>query len=145
MSLVGEATITRIVVNKPKLIWDQFHDQVGCSSLEFDLYVNGADEVYAIELDHVRPYCDRIPLVQISQLLNENLTPPQSYLTLEKNKSWAKAVSLAAYLHGCFKSTLSFAVDAANFANQPKRLLPISDLVPPPVQTEFRAIMQDRL
>jgi predicted transcriptional regulator len=140
-SLVGEATITRIVANKPEVIWNQFHDHVGCSRLEFDLYVKGADEVYAIELDDVRPYRDRFPLVQISQLLNENLTPPQSYLTLEKNKSWAKAVSLAAYLHGCFKSTLSFAVDAANFANRPKPLPLTSILAPSPVQTEFRVFM----
>jgi len=139
MSLVGEATITKIVVNKPELIWDQFYDQVGCSRLEFDFYVKGADEVYAIELDHVRPYRDRFPLVQISQLLNENLTPPQSYLTLEKNKSWAKAVSLAAYLHGCFKSTLSFAVDAGSFVDRSKRLVPISESVPYSVQAEFRA------
>jgi len=138
-SLVGEATITRIVVNKPHLIWDQFHDRVGCSRLEFDLYVKGADEVYAIELDDVRPYRDRFPLIQISQLLNESLTPPQSYVTLENNKSWAKAVSLAAYLHGCFKSTSSFAFDAANFAIRPKLLPPTSVPVPVPVQTEFKA------
>jgi hypothetical protein len=35
-------------------------------------------------------------------------------MTLEKNKPWAKAVSLAAYLHGCFKSTMSLALDVSS-------------------------------
>jgi len=113
MSLVGEARISGVVVDKSEAIWNRFHDKVGCSRAEFDSYVAGSDEIYAIELDEVRPYRDCFPLVQISQLIKESLTPPQSYLTLEKNRPWAKAISLAAYLHGCFKSTLSFALEAS--------------------------------
>jgi predicted transcriptional regulator len=112
MSLVGEARIAGIVSKKPEIIWERFHDQIGCSRAEFDAYAAGANELYAIELDEVRPYRDRFPLSQITHLLNEKVIAPQSYLTLEKNRPWAKAVSLAAYLHGCFKSTLSFAIDA---------------------------------
>jgi predicted transcriptional regulator len=113
MSLVGEARICGVVANKPEAIWGRFHDQVGCSRAEFDAYVSGCAEIYAIELDDIRPYRDRFPLQQIAHLLNEKISPPQSYVTLEKNRPWAKAVSLAAYLHGCFKSTLSFAIDAS--------------------------------
>ena len=111
MSLMGEARIAGIVANKPEVIWERFQTQIGCSREEFDAYAAGTDELYAIELDDVHPYRDRLPLIQISQWVNESLTPPQSYFTLEKNKPWAKAVSLAAYLHGCFKSTMSLALD----------------------------------
>lgn len=114
MGLMGEARIAGVVMNKPELIWERFHDQIGCSRAEFDAYVTDADEIYAIELDEVQPYRERFPLGQISHLIKEHLTPPQSYMTLEKNKPWAKAVSLAAYLHGCFKSTMSLALDVGS-------------------------------
>ncbi len=117
MSLMGEARIAGVIANKPEVIWERFQDQIGCSREEFDAYATGTDELYAIELDDVRPYRERLPLVQISHWVNEDLTPPQSYFTLEKNKPWAKAVSLAAYLHGCFKSTMSFALDIGSHRN----------------------------
>lgn len=118
MSLIGEARIAGVVTNKPGVIWERFHNQVGCSRAEFDAYAAGADELYAIELDDVRPYRNGLSLIQMSHLVKEHLTPPQSYMTLEKNKPWAKAVSLAAYLHGCFKSTMSLALDVGSLGNR---------------------------
>jgi len=115
MSLVGEARIVGVVSKRPEEIWQDFHEQISCSRPEFDAYAAGANELYAIKLDDVRPYRERLPLVQISHLIKEQLTPPQSYLTLEKNKPWAKAVSIAAYLHSCVKSTVSLALDAGSF------------------------------
>ena len=120
MGLMGEARIAGVVANTPELIWDRFHDQIGCTRAEFDTYVIGTDQVYAIELDEVRPYRDRFPLGHISHLIKEHLTPPQSYMTLENNKPWAKAVSLAAYLHGCFKSTMSLALDVGSMTRKTK-------------------------
>jgi predicted transcriptional regulator len=117
MSLMGEARIAGVAMNTPEIIWERFHDQIGCSRAEFDAYVNGTNEIYAIELDEVRQYRDRFPLAHISHLINEQLTPPQSYLTLEKNRPWAKAVSIAAYIHGCFKSTMSLALDVGSLAH----------------------------
>jgi len=114
MSLVGEARIARVVAKRPELIWEDFHEQIDCSRTEFDAYAAGTEELYAIELEDVRRYRDWIPLVQISHLIKEHLTPPQSYMTLEKNKPWAKAVSIAAYLHSCLKSTFSFALDVGS-------------------------------
>jgi len=111
MSLVGEARISGVIINKPEVIWDRFHSQIGCSRQEFDAYSRGVDEIYAIELDEIQPYKARLPLVQFSYLLGENLVPPQSYFTLEKNRPWARAVSIAAYLHSCVKSTVSLALD----------------------------------
>jgi predicted transcriptional regulator len=126
MSMVGEARICRIVVKKPELIWDEFQDVIGCDRVEFDAYSAGAEELYAIELEDVRPYRERVPLVQLEHLLDEDLTPPQSYVTLEKNRPWAKAVSITAYLHGCFKSTMSFGIDVTSFARA-RRAVPAAE------------------
>jgi hypothetical protein len=52
-------------------------------------------------------------------------------MTLEKNKPWAKAVSLAAYLHGCFRSTMSLALDVGSFGEK-RNVLP--ETVPPPAR-----------
>lgn len=131
MSLMGEARIAGVVANKPEVIWERFHDQIGCTREEFNAYAAGTEELYAIELDDVRPYRDRLSLVQISRWVNESLAPPQSYFTLEKNKPWAKAVSLAAYLHGCFKSTMSLAFDGKLQRN--KCVIPAD---PPPRMTQ---------
>lgn len=118
MSLLGEARIAGVVRNKPEIIWERFHNEIGCSRTEFDEYASGANELFAIELDDVKQYRSRIPLMQMSHLLNEELTPPQSYMTLENGKPWAKAISLAAYIHGCLKSTVSLAMDIASFSEK---------------------------
>jgi predicted transcriptional regulator/N-acetylglutamate synthase-like GNAT family acetyltransferase len=131
MGLIGEARIAGVVAGKPDVIWERFHEQVGCSRAEFNTYATGTDELYAIELDDVRPYRNGLSLVQMSHLVKEHLTPPQSYMTLEKNKPWAKAVSLAAYLHGCFRSTLSLALDVGSLGEK-RNVSP--ETVPPPVR-----------
>jgi predicted transcriptional regulator len=135
MSLVGEARIAGIAVNTPEVIWEKFHQKLGCTRAEFEEYSAGAEELYAIQLEDIRPYTDRFPLTHMSSLVKEDLTPPQSYFSLEKNRPWAKAISLAAYLHGCFKSTLSFALEFAS--NRQRRTKnPFAD--PRPKQKEFR-------
>ncbi len=111
MSLMGEARISRVVADHPNAIWSLYHERTGCSRAEFELYAENADILYAIELDEVKPYREWLPLVQMEKLVENALVPPQSYLTLEKNKPWAKAVSIAAYLHGCLRSTINLAVD----------------------------------
>lgn len=118
MSLMGEARIAGVVRNKPEVIWERFHDQIGCSRAEFDNYAAGTDELYAIELDDIKRYRNRLPLTDMSHLLNQNLTPPQSYMTLERGKPWAKAISLAAYIRGCLKSTVSIALDIGSSSDK---------------------------
>jgi len=134
MSLIGEARIAGVIANKPEIIWERFHDQVGCSRIEFNAYAAGTDELYAIELDEVRPYRDRLPITHMSHLIKEHLTPPQSYMTLEKNKPWAKAVSLAAYLHGCFRSTMALALDVGSLAGN--RTIPNNPVAEAPRLTQ---------
>jgi predicted transcriptional regulator len=140
MSLVGEARIAGIVLDKPEVIWERFQSEVGCSRAEFDVYTRGAQGVYAIEMDDIMPYRDRVPLAQISYLLNEDLTPPQSYVTLEKNRPWARAISLAACLHGCFKSTLSFCVDRGAFRGSSRAVNTPPPVAQRQVQMEFSAM-----
>jgi len=102
-SLVGEATIKRVHSGDRDEIWERFHKFMGCTRVQFDEYTKGTAEIFAIELDDVQPYRERLPLVQASHWIDEELVPPQSYLTLERNRAWSAAVSLAAYLHGCFR------------------------------------------
>lgn len=115
MSLVGEARISGITRNTPEAIWQKYHQHISCSRREFDVYAGDAMELFAIELDHAEPYRNSVPVVQLSAMVQERLRAPQSYCTLERNKPWAKAVSIAAYLGGSFKSTISFAKHVAPF------------------------------
>ena len=103
MQMMGQARVSRIVFKAPELIWMEFKDEIGCSREEFDNYTAGADEIYALELDDVTPF--RVPVSRgdAAALLQDRLVPPQSYCTLEKNKPWAKALSLASFLQGAFR------------------------------------------
>ena len=100
MSLIGQARIAGVARNKPDVIWSRFHEQIGCSRKEFDDYAAGAHEVFAIELDDIESFQNQMPLSEMCRFANQKLFPPQSYCTLEKNKGWAKAVSIATYLRG---------------------------------------------
>jgi predicted transcriptional regulator len=101
--LVGQATVSRVVCKAPELIWTEFENEIGCSRKEFDQYTAGTDEIYAIELSDVTPFRVPVSRCDASELLQDRLVPPQSYCTLEKNRPWAKAISLAALLQGAFK------------------------------------------
>ncbi len=104
-ALVGEAMIDRVVVGEPERIWAEFNSETDCTKEEFDKYTESAKEIYAIVFHEVLPYKEKIFLTQVSHLLNKDLTPPQSYCTLENNKPWVEAVSIAALLHGSFRIT----------------------------------------
>lgn len=99
-ALVGEATIQDVSSASPQVIWEQYGSRLGCSEREFFAYAESCEELFAITLAGVTPYAERIPLAQVEALVQEDLTPPQSYYELEAGRPWAKAVSLAALLHG---------------------------------------------
>lgn len=111
-ALVGEARIGGVVVGRPEDIWANFHAMIGCTKEEFDAYTKLAGQVYAIVFDEVRPYKGNIPLAHANYLLDADLVPPQSYCTLEKGKPWAQAVSVAAMLHGNFKPSVEYSLQA---------------------------------
>ncbi|MGD0014103.1 MAG: hypothetical protein ABSD56_06715, partial [Bryobacteraceae bacterium] len=95
MQLMGQARVSRIVVKAPELIWMEFKDEIGCSREDFDRYTGSSEELYALELDEVTPFRVPISRSEASALLRDRLVPPQSYCTLERNKPWAKAISVA--------------------------------------------------
>ena len=60
-------------------------------------------QIYAISFKDYEPYATPVLLDQISHLLAKDLRRPQSHLSLEKNKDWPEAVSVAELLHSCFR------------------------------------------
>jgi predicted transcriptional regulator len=100
-ALVGEATINSITFGPPDEVWTRFESNIGCTRAEFEAYAASRDELCAIEMTNVLPYLAPVPLDQISSLLRQHLTPPQSYCEV-KDGVWAGAVSIASLLHGRF-------------------------------------------
>jgi predicted transcriptional regulator len=100
-SLVGRATINSVTDDQPDRVWSQFGSSIGCSRAEFDAYVGSSDRVSAIEFKNVVQYGEAIPLSQISDLIHQKLTPPQSYfeVTFEKMSAWMNAIYFAGLLH----------------------------------------------
>ena len=99
-ALVGEATVEKVSPGRPIDIWREYGNHIGCTKQEFDSYAEHHKKIFAIELGDALPYLQTIPLDQATHLLDEELRPPQSYLSLQNNEGWAKAVSVAAFLHG---------------------------------------------
>jgi predicted transcriptional regulator len=102
-ALVGEATVENVVAGKPADIWSRFGFGIQCSKEEFDGYAGSSKKVFAITLGNAIPYAVPVPLDQVTHILGSDLTPPQSYISLEENQGWACAVSVAAFLHGSFR------------------------------------------
>lgn len=99
----GYATIGDVKKGTPDEIWSQFGNWLGCSRKQFNEYTDTCSKVYAIPLKDYKPYAAPLLLNQISHLLDKDLKPPQSHLSLEKNKPWTEAVSVAELLHRRFR------------------------------------------
>src|ERR1019366_4519145 len=84
--LVGKATINSVTKDQPANIWSQFGSRIGCSRLEFDAYVGSANEVVAVEMKDAVPYERSVSVSELSEILHQPLTPPQSYLELAFKK-----------------------------------------------------------
>lgn len=107
-ALVGEATVNSVTSGLPADIWSEFGPGMGCTLDEFTAYVGSASKVFAVELGDIIPYREPISLAQVSHLVREDLTPPQSYCDLrldDGDSPWVKAVSVASLLHGRFSFT----------------------------------------
>lgn len=96
--LVGEASISKVVVGEPENIWERYQDQVGCTKEEFDRYTGSLGEVYAVVLENPISYHKTISLKEVKNLTRKNLRPPQTYCNLKKNQNWAQAVSIGSFL-----------------------------------------------
>jgi len=109
-SVVGEALIGEVVEDRPAGIWERFAGRMGCSKEQFELYTRSSQKVYAIVFADVTPYDRRISLGDASEVVNERLRPPQSYLSLDNNEHWAEALSVGALLQRSFKCDLPVCV-----------------------------------
>jgi predicted transcriptional regulator len=101
-ALVGEAKIEMIDHGSPEYIWERYNNDIGSTYDEFLQYVGSSKEIYAIVLTDVKPYKESVPISQLSHILSNELTPPQSYYLLDNNEKWSQAVSIAALLHASF-------------------------------------------
>ena len=97
-SLVGEAVIEKLIQSDPESIWGCFGDQIGCTKLEYDSYVKGANQVYALMLTDVREYGTPLGLCQARNLINDSLKAPQSYSRITPISPWGKALPIASLL-----------------------------------------------
>ncbi len=104
-ALIGSATISKVIKGTPEDVWENYHIALGCRKKDFFDYTKSAREVYAIELEDIRPFIANVPVTQIGRLLDDDLRPPQSYLKLDKNDRWASAVSVANLLHGTSRTS----------------------------------------
>jgi len=96
--IVGEASISKVIVGEPESIWERFNKQIGCTRAEFDVYTRSLKEVYAVLLENAIPYQRSISLGEVHNLTKKKLRPPQSYYNLSKNINWAEAVSIGTLL-----------------------------------------------
>jgi len=102
--LIGYATIKNVVEDKPKVIWAQYSNQLGCTKSEFDGYTKGADKVFAIFLSEINKFHNDLSLNYLSNFFEKKIHPPQSYSSV-KDTEWENIISIAELLHGrynCF-------------------------------------------
>ena len=103
-AIYGYAIIADIKKESPEKIWSRYGQDIGVERKIFDEYTNSCEKIYAIFLKDFEPYHNPVYMSQIGGLLNfQDLKPPQSYLSLETNKGWARAVSVAELLHRRFR------------------------------------------
>ena len=100
-SLLGEVTLNNITPGTPDQIWFRFGQQAGCTHDEYSKYVGNSTEVFAIELSNKKPYLAPVGIPQLTQLIKQELHPPQSYLRIRMDQAspWEKAITVAGLLH----------------------------------------------
>jgi predicted transcriptional regulator len=101
-AIFGYATIENVKKDTPERIWSQYEGDIGVTKREFDAYTGSSNQVYAISLKNFESYLNAVDLEHISYLLNYDLKPPQSYISLKNDEHWTQAVSIAELLHNRF-------------------------------------------
>jgi len=102
-AIYGYATIEKIIKDTPRTIWTQYGDLIGVEKKVFDDYSGSSNQIYAIFLKDFKTYLNPVYLSHLSYLLNGRCPrPPESYISLEHNIDWSRAVSIAELLHNRF-------------------------------------------
>ena len=103
-AVVGQAKISYVLKDHPKIIWKKYSAQINCTEQEYDNYTLPHEQVYAILLDEIRPFKQEVFLSQLSFLTKNDLKPPQSYCKLDGKSNWSEAVTIANLLQNNFKT-----------------------------------------
>lgn len=101
-ALAGQATISNIRKADPQTIWEEYENQIGATKEDYDNYTNGATNVYAVTLSNFKPYMCPLDLQPINNMIQKELKPPQSYLSIGNNQDWVKGLSIAQLMHKSF-------------------------------------------
>ncbi|MEW6196327.1 MAG: ASCH domain-containing protein [Bacteroidota bacterium] len=107
-AVVGQAKIAYVVKGHPRTIWEKYSNEIQCTKKEYNDYTSSCNQVYAILLDEVKPFKEKVLLNQLSYLTKFDLKPPQSYYKLQNKRDWSKAVSIATILQNNFKTETIF-------------------------------------
>ena len=109
-SLVGEAVIEKLSQSDPESIWGRFGGQIGCTKAEYDAYVTGADQIFALTLCDVRAYTTPLGLREARHLIGDSLRVPQSYSKITPDSPWGKALPIASLLQAFHASSISYPI-----------------------------------
>jgi predicted transcriptional regulator/N-acetylglutamate synthase-like GNAT family acetyltransferase len=96
----GEAKIKDIIINDPKIIWENWKDEMGCTLEEYINYCHGASTVSALVLGDIRTFRTPIFLSQMQHLVQQDLNPPQSHCGTRRDTIWPIALSISCLLRG---------------------------------------------
>ena len=77
-ALVGTAYVARVLVSKPRDLWNQVRDKACVSKSEFDSYFAGASRAVGIFLRHVRALAKPVPLEELRRE-SPGFHPPQCF------------------------------------------------------------------
>jgi len=97
-ALLGEAQIAEVHEGSPKDLWERFSSNIGCEPEYYDSYVQGCDNVFAIELTSINPLPEPIYSRTLARYTSRHLTSPQSYVALTDKQGWSEAVSVSVML-----------------------------------------------
>lgn len=91
----GEAKISDVNEGSPSEIWKLYHSDIGVEKEDFDIYCKGVDKISALVLSEINIYKGGIFRKQVEQLLDKEITPPQSYCRVKEGTNWPTAVMLS--------------------------------------------------
>jgi predicted transcriptional regulator len=76
-AVIGTASIGRICEGSPSDLWEQYHDQMGVTRDEFDLYLSGLSTAYLLLLDDASRLVSPLTLDDMRE--SADFQPPRSY------------------------------------------------------------------
>lgn len=98
-AIIGEATVKEVFESSPEIIWSKYLNQIGCSKREFDNYVSGCSNLFAVQLSDVSSYPQPANRERLSSFSEKRLVPPRSYVNVSKNNAWWQPIVVEKFFH----------------------------------------------